>query len=88
MERRTFCLYSQPCARLNPTIVNPGCFWVQPGFIVCLYQFASEGGTCFAALLFHRLKVQYLEYRASFMPQALNQIMISAESAAASVHRC
>ena len=88
MERRTFCLYSQPCARLNPTIVNPGCFWVQPGFIVCLYQFASEGGTCFAALLFHRLKVQNLEYSASFMKPAADQIVISTDPAAASAHRC
>ena len=30
---------------MHPTIVNPGSIWVQPGFIVCLYQFVSEWGT-------------------------------------------
>ena len=43
-RRFLFCLYAQSFEGLNPTIANPGCFWVQPGFIVYLYQFASEGG--------------------------------------------
>ena len=44
-ERRALsCPGELPCAGMHPTIANPGCFWVQPGFIVYLYQFASEGG--------------------------------------------
>ena len=39
------CLYAQSFEGLNPTIANPDCFWVQPGFIVYLYQFASEWGS-------------------------------------------
>ena len=28
----------------EPNDSEPRLFWVQPGFIVCLYQLASEGG--------------------------------------------